>query len=230
MTTKATTQKATPKRLAVTLLAGLSILSPLMLSGCGFHLRGYDVPMTYAVGSTVLSIGDDAVSFRLKLPLKEKLNSVGIRVVDDIGRQINTSNQLYTGTIRVDNVRFRRYELVGVLTEVRLVLAADVTFETLDNIEGQSGKPMIVKNNIQVERSYQYDEASVSIEDKQGQQIRDWLYDSLSQRITDQYVALSLPRVAPSAKTTDFGVPATIVPQSITDADSSDTVKSDTVK
>ena len=47
---------------------------------------------------------------------------------------------------------------------------------------------------------YQYNEASVSTDDQQGDQVRDWLYDSLARRITDQYVAISLPKVAPAAK------------------------------
>lgn len=60
----------------------------------------------------------------------------------------------------------------------------------------QNGQPVTLTNPIQVERSYQYNEASVSTDDQQGDQIRDWLYDSLARRITDQYVAISLPKVA----------------------------------
>ena len=97
-------------------------------------------------------------------------------------------------TIKVDNLRFQSYELVGVLTEIRLVLSADVTYNTYQN-----GQPVTLTNPIQVERSYQYNEASVSTDDQQGSQIRDWLYDSLARRITDQYVAIGLPRVAPSS-------------------------------
>ena len=59
----------------------------------------------------------------------------------------------------------------------------------------ENGKPVTLSNPIQVERSYQYNEASVSTDDLQGDQIRDWLYDSLARRITDQYVAISLPKV-----------------------------------
>ncbi|HBH33842.1 MAG TPA: hypothetical protein DDW38_04755, partial [Psychrobacter sp.] len=118
-----------------TALVSVALLgSPLILSSCGFHLRGYDSPMTYAVQSTALTINDDdPVSFRLKLPLKQRLNAVGVNVVDDIGRQINSSEKQYTSSIRVENVQLRRYELVGVLTEVRLVLSADVFYETLNN-------------------------------------------------------------------------------------------------
>lgn len=196
-----------------TALVSVALLgSPLILSSCGFHLRGYDSPMAYAVQSTALTINDDdPVSFRLKLPLKQRLNAVGVNVVDDIGRQINSSEKQYTSSIRVENVQLRRYELVGVLTEVRLVLSADVFYETLNNTEGKTNEPMTVRNKVQVERTYQFDEASVSIEDKQGKQVQDWLYQNLAQRIAAQYVALNLPRVAPEAQPTDAKI-AVLVP------------------
>lgn len=213
---------ATNKRgaLCTALLTAALVGAPLMLSSCGFHLRGYDSPMTYAVQSTRLSLNDnDPTSFRLKQPLTQRLNAVGINVVDDIGRQINSSDKQYTSTIRVENIRLKRYELVGVLTEVRLVLSADVFYETLNNTQGRPNEPMTVKNQVQVERTYQFDEASVSTDDKQGKQIEEWLYRNLAQRITDQYVALNLPRVAPEAKPDDSKI-AVLVP---TDSASADT-------
>ena len=99
----------------------------------------------------------------------------------------------------------QKYELVGVLTEVRLVLSADVTYQTLQTEVSSTGSrmPVIVKSPVQVERSYQFNEASVSVEDQQGEHVKDWLYDALARRITDQYVALSLPKVAPSAVTSN---------------------------
>ena len=161
--------------------------------------------MNYGVGSAVLSLSDNATTFPLKEPLKNQLEAVGVNVVDDIGRQINQSNQLYTATIRVENVQLQKYELVGVLTEVRLVLSADVTYQTLQAEVSNTGSrmPVTVKSPVQVERSYQFNEASVSVEDQQGEQVKDWLYDALARRITDQYVALSLPKVAPSAVTSN---------------------------
>lgn len=205
---------ATNKRgaLCTALLTAALVAAPLMLSSCGFHLRGYDSPMTYVAQTTSLSLNDnDPTSFRLKQPLTQRLNAVGVNVVDNIGRQINSSDKQYTSSIRVENVKLKRYELVGVLTEVRLVLSADVFYETLNNDQGQASEPMIVKNQVQVERTYQFDEASVSTDDKQGKQIEEWLYRNLAQRITDQYVALNLPRVAPKAKQDDSKI-AVLVP------------------
>lgn len=200
---------ATNKRgaLCTALLTAALVATPLMLSSCGFHLRGYDSPMTYVAQSTSLSLDEnDPTSFRLKQPLTERLNAVGVSVVDNIGREINSSDNLYTSSIRVENVKLKRYELVGVLTEVRLVLSADVFYQTLNNDQGEANEPITVKNQVQVERTYQFDEASVSTDDKQGKQIEEWLYRNLAQRITDQYVALNLPRVAPKAKQDDSKV------------------------
>ncbi|WP_367106773.1 hypothetical protein [uncultured Psychrobacter sp.] len=196
------------QKAAMALLTSLPIIAVLgsttILSSCGFHLRGYDAPMRFDIAKTAVVIEDERISFPLKLPLTRRLEALGIEVVDGMSLIENADNAQLNGTIadegseqiaviNVNNVRFRRYELVGVLTEIRLVLSADVSYETIEN-----GRPVTLTNPIQVERSYQYNEASVSTDDQQGSQIRDWLYDSLARRITDQYVAIALPKVAPA--------------------------------
>ncbi len=196
------------RKLATVLLATLPMVTLLgatsMLTGCGFHLRGYDTPMLFDISKTAVIIEDNRTSFPLKLPLIRRLEALGIDVVDGMNLIENANNNQTNSTginnatdqaavITVNNVRFKRYELVGVLTEIRLVLSADVSYETIEN-----GKPVTLTNPIQVERSYQYNEASVSTDDQQGSQVRDWLYDSLARRITDQYVAIALPKVAPA--------------------------------
>lgn len=191
------------KTVTTALLASLPLVAVLstasLLTGCGFHLRGYDAPMRFDVAKTAIIIEDNRISFPLKLPLTKRLEALGVDVVDGISLIESAANSTASNTsaeqiatIDIDNVRFRRYELVGVLTEIRLVLSADVTYKTFQN-----GQPVTLTNPIQVERSYQYNEASVSTDDQQGSQIRDWLYDSLARRITDQYVAIGLPKVAP---------------------------------
>ena len=172
------------------------------LSGCGFQLRGYDATTLLNVKKTAVIIEDNRTSFPLKLPLTRRLTTLGVDVIDnmtstDVARRNQQTGAESIAAIDISNVRFKRYELVGVLTEIRVVLSADVSYQAIEN-----GKPVTLSNPIQVERSYQYNEASVSTDDQQGDQIRDWLYDSLARRITDQYVAISLPKVAPIAKQT----------------------------
>lgn len=203
--TKPRVQPHVAKKIGAMLLTALPIFAVFgtttLLTGCGFHLRGYDTPLRFDSAKTALIIEDNRTSFPLKLPLTRRLEALGVDVVDSVSLDIIDNNQTdstasrinteQVATIAVNNVRFKRYELVGVLTEIRLVLSADVTYETVQN-----GQPVTLTNPIQVERSYQYNEASVSTDDQQGTQIRDWLYNSLARRITDQYVAISLPKVA----------------------------------
>ena len=195
--------KSNRQKLATALLASLPMLAIVgataSLSGCGFQLRGYDAPMLFDVAKTAVIIEDNRTSFPLKLPLTKRLQALGVDVIDNMTLADVASNNQKVGAetiaaITVNNVRFKRYELVGVLTEIRLVMSADVSYQSVEN-----GKPVTLTNPIQVERSYQYNEASVSTDDQQGDQIRDWLYDSLARRITDQYVAIALPKIAPNS-------------------------------
>ena len=193
------TKKSGGQKLATALLAALPMFAVIGatagLSGCGFQLRGYDTPMLFGVAKTAVIIEDNRISFPLKLPLTRRLETLSVDVIDNMTTADVVSNNQRAGAepiaaIDISNVRFKRYELVGVLTEIRLVLSANVSYQTIEN-----GKPVTLSNPIQVERSYQYNDASVSTDDQQGDQVRDWLYDSLARRITDQYVAISLPKV-----------------------------------
>ena len=214
--------KSGVQKLATALLTALPMFAVLgagaSLSGCGFQLRGYDAPMLFDVAKTAVIIEDNRTSFPLKRPLTRRLQSLGVEVIDNMTLADVASNNQKLGaetisTIAVNNIRFKRYELVGVLTEIRLVISADVSYQSVEN-----GKPVTLTNPIQVERSYQYNEASVSTDDQQGDQIRDWLYDSLARRITDQYVAIALPKVAPNSAAKENGKgsvsTAVIVPSS----------------
>lgn len=195
-----TAKSSHAKKLSTALLAALPMFTVIgatvALSGCGFQLRGYDSPMLFDAAKTAVIIEDNRLSFPLKLPLTRRLETLGVSVIDNmVAADVVRNNQSVgaepIAAINVTNIRFKRYELVGVLTEIRLVLSANVTYQTIEN-----GQPITLSNPIQVERSYQYNEASVSTDDLQGDQIRDWLYDSLARRITDQYVAISLPKVS----------------------------------
>lgn len=151
------------KRLFV-VLAAVSVLS---LSGCGFALRGTnpELQVAPAYQTAKITLADDQTAIALKRPLAEKLAQMGVQVGD--------SKQ----HIQVNNLQFRRYELIGTLTEVRLVLMANVSL-TLDGVT--TVVPM------QVEQSYQYNEASVITIDQQTE-IKAWLYQELAGRIAEYY-------------------------------------------
>ena len=194
-----TAKKSGGQKLVTALFTALPMFTVLgataALSGCGFELRGYDAPMLLDVAKTAVIIEDNRTSFPLKLPLTRRLEKLGVEVISnmtasDVALNNRQASAEPVSTINVSNIRFKQYELVGVLTEIRLVISADVSYQTTEN-----GKPVTLSNPIQIERSYQYNDASVSTDDQQGDQIREWLYDSLARRITDQYVAISLPKV-----------------------------------
>lgn len=162
-----------PKQLLISLLC----LSVLAMSGCGFALRGTHSTLQVAPhhANVQLFLDDNATAFALKRPLTEQLSLLGI-----------TSQSSANDHIQIKNLRFRRYELVGTLTEVRLVLMAEVSY-TLT----QDHQTTTKSTAIQVERSYQYNEASVATTDSQGEQVKGWLYDALASRIAEQYRTLA---------------------------------------
>jgi len=109
------------------------------LSGCGFQLRGYDAPMLFDVAKTAVIIEDNRTAFPLKLPLTKRLEALGVDVITNMTLTDVASNNQNVGAetiaaITVNNVRFKRYELVGVLTEIRLVISADVSYQSIDMV------------------------------------------------------------------------------------------------
>ncbi|MFL1732486.1 LPS-assembly lipoprotein LptE [Moraxella oculi] len=154
----------------ILMLASIMVMTT-GLGACGFALRGSTQPtqLSPAHANVTIKLPDDRTALGLKQPLIKQLQSLAI---------IHQADS--TNSIRIDRVQLRRYQLVGTLTEVRLVLSATVSYTIGDDI---SSIPM------QVEQSYQYNEASVATVDQQGEKTKTWLYDHLAQRIAEQYYA-----------------------------------------
>lgn len=190
----------------------------LTITGCGFQLRGADGLAGKTLGkfsgtlgdnveqtaqnakmaqlplpSVQLKLGITPEDFALKKSLTKQLAQLGSGVISSGGGSISPRNSITPTinpnlpSIQVSNIRLQNYQLRGILTEIRLVLSADVKYHVIQN-----GKSTEIINNIQVQRSYQYDQASVSTDNPQADQIKLWLYDNLAQRIADQYLAINL--------------------------------------
>ncbi len=174
----------------VLIMTGISA-SALLMSACGFQLRN-DGSANVAKNNTVVKAVKDAhkpviinsttdeVSAALKQPVIQQLNMLGMTAVTET----DTTNNNYP-SIKIDEVNFRKYQLVGVLTEIRVVISAKVTYTYLKN-----GKVNRHVQPLQLEKSYQFNKASVSAEDQQGEQIHGWLTEALARRIADQYFTL----------------------------------------
>lgn len=185
------------------------ILASVLLSqvsACGFHLRGYSSPMSQHIPTTRLVFGTSPEDLAVKSALKRQFSQLSVSVKDneitatttaaEIS-QANANSATMQPSITVSNIRLQTYQLRGILTEIRMVMSADVSYVTPHN-----GQLITTKNNIQVQRSYQYDQATVATDNPQADQIKVWLYDNLAQRIADQYMALTLPRVTSLHETT----------------------------
>lgn len=131
----------------------------------------------------VISLQKSRDNQKFRQTLNNKFSVLGIQTLPEQ----NKTNTSHHNHISIENIQFKQYELEGILTEKRVIIYADVTYQFKKN-----GENMVKKSPIQVERSYQFNAASVSVDDLQAQQIKTWLYDMLARRISDQYVALIL--------------------------------------
>lgn len=169
------------------ILSTFFIISSIGLTACGFQLRGYNSTLSQHIQPTQLIFGNSLADYAVKNSLKNQLNQLGVKHTE--AKDPKTSQQ---PSITVSNIRTQSYQLRGILTEIRLVMSADVTYQVL-----KQGQLVDKTQNIQVQHSYQYDQATVSTDNPQAGQIEKWLYDSLAQRIADQFVALNLPQTSP---------------------------------
>lgn len=158
--------------MSMRLLSALMCVLVLGLSGCGFALRGTNQTSHIAPAyQNVQLIGDEtpnATALKPALIKHLQLRSI--------------AQEASNNHIRLSQIHFRRYELVGTLTEVHLVLMAEVHYQIGEH---KYTYPL------QVEHSYQHNEASLVNADNQGEQAKAWLYDALAERIAEQYRAIA---------------------------------------
>lgn len=147
----------------------LTILLSITLSACGFALRG-TTKNTYQTihDNVVLSVDGDK---KLSDSLKKELALNGINTT------INSQNH-----ITVNQINIARYELIGVLTEIRLVMTATAQYQ----INGQTRT-----HTLTASRSHQYNEAGVSTQDKEETRTIEWLYNDLARQISEQFYTLN---------------------------------------
>lgn len=177
------------KKTLVRLVLASALLS--QLAACGFQLRGYQSNLTQTLPNTQLIFGNSLEDIAVKNALKQQFRQFAIKTEDILLVDSKSTPAPTAASIQVSNIKLQTYQLRGILTEIRMVMSADVRYHVLQN-----GEPKTVLNTVQVQRSYQYDQATVATDNPQADQIKVWLYDNLAQRIADQYLALNLPNSA----------------------------------
>lgn len=169
------------------------------LPACGFYLQGqqpHTSADTLSTNNIQLPVVIDAQAskpaYALRLSLLKQLTryDVNAHINNDNNNDNDDTTLTHLGIanrIIIDDVSIQKYQLAGLLTEVHLTMTAKVRYQIqTDN----KTTPMIISHTLMLERSYQYNQTSVSVEDLQRHQTEADLYDAMSQRIADQYDAL----------------------------------------
>lgn len=145
----------------------LMLLLVLAVSSCGFTPRGYLNPSQSPPLAAVDIASDDVA---LTQALKRQFTLLGMQTVNDA-----------QSDVKLTHVELQRYQLAGVLSEVRLVLSAKASYA----IDGVWHTYPIV-----VSKSYQHNKANLSVDDSEGEQALKWLQQTLASRVAEQYHAL----------------------------------------
>lgn len=163
---------------AVFLTLGLSA----SLVGCGFHLvdKGpYATPVAY--NNIALNLPSKANALDDKL--KVYLTANGIHVTSN-------TNQY---TLRVLDYNNRRQKLNGRVAEV--ILQLNTTFQ----IEDKNGNPITEPRTVSSVKTYQYNVATVNVDDNEERYLSDILVDDVAQQMARQIATNRLPTVAKPA-------------------------------
>lgn len=146
-----------------------------MMMGCGYKLRG-STNNTNLPSSHYDKIQLSVTDTKADVLIREQLQLMGYHVTTKTGTQADTPNA--TPAIDINNLSIQRYELLGILTEIRLILIADVSYQ------------IGLKNHhytLQATRSYQYNKAGISASDTEYEQIKHWLYQDIARQIGEQH-------------------------------------------
>ncbi len=152
----------------------------LVISGCGFKLRGlYDIPESLKQ-VTLLSDSNDP---QLERTLEQALEANGVEVTSEAPYRIELLEQRFDRrTLSLDSsARASEYELRG-----------EVTFRVTD----QEGEELLPPRTLTSERSYNVDSANITASNSQEPVLRQQMHQDLAQQIMRQYIRLRPPASA----------------------------------
>ncbi|MCF9034969.1 LPS assembly lipoprotein LptE [Acinetobacter nectaris] len=160
---------------AVILTLGLSV----SLVGCGFHLVGHGpnaTPLVYQ---------------HMKLDLPSNTANLGEKLkVYLIGNGAKFDQDPNAYTLHVLDYQYRRQKLSGRVAEV--ILHLDVTFQ----IEDRNGSPVTEPRTISSVKTYQYNVATVNVDDNEESYLNDMLVDDVAQQMARQISTNRLPALS----------------------------------
>lgn len=158
----------------------LLVLLLLLLSGCGFQLRGlYDIPESLSQVALLSSSSDT----QLERTLGKALEANGVQISSQAVYRIELLDQRFQRrTLSLDSsARASEYELRG-----------DVTFR----VTNQQEEELLPARTLISERSYNVDSSNITASDSQEPVLRQQIHQDLAQQIMRQYIRLRPPAPA----------------------------------
>lgn len=158
------------------------LILSLLLASCGFKLRGSEQPV-FVNPNITLNVSHSKQNRLLKKKIMQQLTVLGASVTDikqDNSPQPHVSGQAFAGStqVKVTHIKLRKHRLVGRLTEIQLLLTADVIISSSTKTTRQ--------RQLQIQRSYQYDQATVSTKDAEEARIVSLMYEEMASKISQQ--------------------------------------------
>lgn len=182
------TKQALPTKKPIT--AWLWAFCTIALTGCGFALR--DAPSAQSSPTAPISLNinstDQDLILAINTALSQKLARPLIQVSKSTPITTNTASNADTATtadIELHNLTLQRYELLGVLSEIRLVLSATVSYPNHSHQSHLNQSHLSQSYPISVSYSYQHNEATIAQDNDNA--IRAWLYSEFAEQIAEQY-------------------------------------------
>ncbi|MEB3767049.1 LPS assembly lipoprotein LptE [Acinetobacter sp. MD2] len=163
-----------PRFAAIVLTFGLGA----GLTGCGFHLvdRGTNTtPLAYQHMKLNLPSSSSVLGDKLKLYLT--------------GDGVKFDNTADAYTLHVIDYNYRRQKLSGRVAEVLLIL--EVTFQ----MEDKNGRPVTQPRMIRSTKTYQYNVATVNVDDNEQDYLISMLIDDVAQQMARQISTNRLPLI-----------------------------------
>lgn len=158
----------------------LLVLLLVILSGCGFKLRGlYDIPESLSQVALLSSSSDS----QLERTLEQALEANGVEISSQAPYRIELQEQRFDRrTLSLDSsARASEYELRG-----------EVTFR----VTNQEGEELLPPRTLTSERSYNVDSSNITASDSQEPVLRQQMHQDLAQQIMRQYIRLRPPASA----------------------------------
>ncbi|PVZ86109.1 hypothetical protein C9426_17215 [Serratia sp. S1B] len=172
-----------PRLASVVLTLGLSA----GLVGCGFHLKGLSqtsIPVAYP--HMKYNNNNPSQGNTLQTKLKIYLSGYGI--------QFDDAKEAYS--LHILEYNYHRQRLNGRVAEV--ILHLNVTFQ----IEDAQGRPVTTPRSINGVKSYQYNVATVNVDDNEQDAVISLLIDDVAQQMARQIVTNRLPHLQPAPAST----------------------------